>query len=374
MWRTPSGSARGRPRQTGDARALDDHARCCSIHGAAPVAVSRPRAMPPARGRETRVGWRVPTRADRTRGAPRDASTPTLGRGGRLRRRRVFVFPPRHLLPAAAAGGGRARILPRPDEAPVPGAPRSHGDERIPRATPLGRPRLRRPRSLRHETHRARHGTGGESPTRRRRARPETRAHRRLPALPRVAHRGPRLRGPRRRGGRRRAAQSHVIVRQRTRVPRLGRRSNGRIEIAHDFPGWCLRETREVHGDVWWYTGDGDGAGTGTGTGTGSGTGSAASSSTPRSRRDIPGDARGARTRARGSRRGWRNWWSGSARGKSPPSRSSRTGGFCFPSQDASLKTASSSRWTSPTVRPAPARCPCERARAAAIRLRTFES
>ena len=173
MWRTPSGSARGRPRQTGDARALDDHARCCSIHGAAPVAVSRPRAMPPARGRETRVGWRVPTRADRTRGAPRDASTPTLGRGGRLRRRRVFVFP---LVVFSRRRRRRRprRILPRPDEAPVPGAPRSHGDERIPRATPLGRPRLRRPRSLRHETHRARHGTGGESPTRRRRARPET--------------------------------------------------------------------------------------------------------------------------------------------------------------------------------------------------------
>ena len=36
-------------------------------------------------------------------------------------------------------------------------------------------------------------------------------------------------------------------------------------EIAHDFPGWCLRETREVHGDVWWYTGDGDGDGDGDG-------------------------------------------------------------------------------------------------------------
>ena len=55
-------------------------------------------------------------------------------------------------------------------------------------------------------------------------------------------------------------------------------------EIARDFPGWCLRETREVHGDVWWYTGDGDGDGD-------DGDDASSSSSSTRSRRDIPGDA-----------------------------------------------------------------------------------
>ena len=217
------------------------------------------RCPPPADARRASGGECPPARIGL---AARLATRRALGRGGRLRRRRVFVFP---LVIFSRRRRRRRprRILPRPDEAAVPGAPRSHGDERIPRATPLGRPRLRRPRSLRHETHRARHGTGGESPTRRRRARPETRAHRRLPALPRVAHRGPRLRGPRRRGGRRRAAQSRVRVRQRTRVPRLGRRSNPGRDRPR-FPGMVPpRDARSTRRRLVVHRGRGRGRGRG---------------------------------------------------------------------------------------------------------------
>ena len=256
------------------------------------------RGPSPSDARRVSGGECPPAEPRRTapRGAPRDAST---GRGRRLRRRRVFVFPLVVFRRRRRRRRSPRLTLPRPDQAPVPGAPRPHGDERC-----LARHRWDDPDFVDPGLYDTRLTALGMEQAAS--LRPVVAA---LDPKPELIVSSPLSRAlltadlafadlvaddasdaPR--------ESACALARERVfHASDVGRTPD---EIARDFPGWCLRETREVHGDVWWYTG----AGTGTGRGRGRGRG--------RRRRSVvvvvvvdsfasgyPGGRGDARTRAR---------------------------------------------------------------------------
>ena len=240
-------------------RALDDHARCCSIHGAAPVAVSRPRAMPPP--------------ADARRASGGECPPARIGLAARLATRR----PPRSV--AAVAFAGAASSSSPSSSSPAAAAGGGRGAS--------SRARTKRLYLVRHgrtemNEYLAQHRWDdpdfvdpGLYDTRLTALGMEQAASLRpvvaaLDPKPELIVASPLSRALLTAD----LAFGDLVAEEDADAPRrvtcafarervfhasdVGRTPD---EIAHDFPGWCLRETREVHGDVWWYTGNGDGTG-----------------------------------------------------------------------------------------------------------------